>query len=93
MFFPDCSTAFAEARRVLRSGGTYFVSLWEGLEKNEIPRIVSEAAKSVFPDDPPLFLERTPFGHGDPLVIENELRAAGFSSVIVEQVECRSRAS
>ena len=92
MFFPDCAKAFAEARRVLRAGGTYIVSLWDGLEKNDIPRIVSDAAASVFPDDPPLFLRRAPYGHGDPLVIERDLRAAGFSSVVVERVERRSRA-
>ena len=92
MFFPDCAKAFAEARRVLRGGGMYIVSVWDGLENNDIPRIVSDAAASIFPDDPPLFLRRTPYGHGDPLAVEGELRGAGFSSVVVERVERRSQA-
>jgi len=91
MFFPDRAKAFGEARRVLAAGGAYIVSLWEGLPRNDVARIVSDAARSVFPDDPPLFLERAPFGHGDPIAIERDLRAAGFSDVAFDRVEKRSR--
>ncbi|HET9343566.1 MAG TPA: class I SAM-dependent methyltransferase [Candidatus Eremiobacteraceae bacterium] len=93
MFFPDRAKAFREARRVLAAGGAYIVSLWEGLQRNDVARIVSDAARSVFPDDPPLFLERAPYGHGDPVAIERELRAAGFSNVAFERVEKRTRGS
>ena len=91
MFFPDRAKAFREARRVLRDRGTYLFSVWEGLQTNDIPRTVSDAASSVFPDDPPLFLRRTPYGHGDPVALERDLRAAGFSTVASERVEKRSR--
>jgi SAM-dependent methyltransferase len=91
MFFPDRAKAFREARRVLKDGGTYIVSLWEGLDRNDIPRIVSNAAMSVFPDDPPSFLCRTPYGHGDPVAIERDLRSAGFAKIVCDRVEKRCR--
>lgn len=91
MFFPDRVKAFREARRVLTEGGTYIASVWDTLENNDIPQIVSDAARSVFPDDPPLFLRRAPFGYGDPSAIERDLSEAGFSSVTHERVEKRSR--
>ena len=93
MFFPDRTKAFSEARRVLKDGGTYLVSLWEGLDRNNIPRIVADAAASIFPDDPPLFLRRSPYGHGDQVAIERDLRAAGFSKVVCDRVEKPSRST
>ena len=91
MFFPDRGKAFREARRVLRNRGTYLFNVWDGLQSNDIPRIVSDAAMTIFPDDPPLFLRRTPYGHGDPVAIERDLRDAGFSDVVFERIERRSR--
>ncbi|HEY7993748.1 MAG TPA: class I SAM-dependent methyltransferase [Candidatus Eremiobacteraceae bacterium] len=91
MFFPDRIKAFREARRVLAGRGAYIVSLWDGLQANDLPRVVSEAAMTIFPDDPPLFLRRTPYGHGDPVAIERDLRDAGFSNVAIERIEKRSR--
>ena len=91
MFFPDRGKAFREARRVLRNRGTYLFNVWDGLESNKIPRIVSDAAMTIFPDDPPLFLRRTPYGHGDPVAIERDLRSAGFSEVVCGRLEKRGR--
>ena len=90
MFFPDRVKAFKEARRVLAAGGAYIVSLWDGLDHNDIARLVSQAATSILRTDTPLFLERTPYGHGDAVAIERELRAAGFYEVVVDRVERRS---
>ncbi len=90
MFFPDRVGAFREARRVLDAGGRFLFSVWDGLENNDIPRIVSNAAAAVFPNDPPRFLSRTPYGHGDPVALERELRTAGFNSVTWEMLERRS---
>lgn len=89
MFFPDRSKAFAEARRVLARGGAYIFNVWDGLDRNDVARLVSVAAATVVRAETPLFLERTPYGHGDPVAIERELRGAGFGDVTVDQVEMR----
>jgi SAM-dependent methyltransferase len=92
MFFPDRLRAFREARRVLSTDGTFLFNVWDGLEHNDVARIVSAAAGAVFPADPPLFIQRTPHGYGDPLPIENDLRKAGFSHVAYDVVAKRSHA-
>ncbi len=92
MFFPDRTTAFREAWRVLRPGGHFVLNMWASLEHNEIPRIIAHAVTRAFPDDPPRFIERVPHGHGDAAVTEAELRAAGFSGIAFESVELPSRA-
>ena len=42
MFFPDRAKAYAEARRVLRPGGTFLFNAWDRIEENEFadsPRV------------------------------------------------------
>ena len=91
MFFPDKVGANREARRVLRDGGAYIAVIWDSMEKNPGSRAMSDAVAALFPGDPPRFLDRTPFGYADLAQIERDLRAAGFTSIAVETVECRSR--
>lgn len=93
MFFPDRVRGYAEARRVLRPGGHFIFSIWDGLAANDFARLVTDVAAELFPDDPPRFLARTPHGHGDPTTIEAELRRAGFAEVEIETLEATSRAS
>ncbi len=80
MFFPEKPRAFAEARRVLRPGGAFIFNVWDRLTDNEVAQLISDAAASVFPDDPPRFLERTPYGYNDPAVIRADLAAGGFTA-------------
>lgn len=91
MFFPDKVQANREARRVLREGGRYLLVIWDSIERNPGSAEMSEAVASLFPDNPPRFLDRTPFGYADPAQIEHDLLAAGFRDIEFETVGKRSR--
>jgi len=92
MFFPDKVAGYAEARRVLRPGGSFLFNVWDHIEANEFAHVVTEAAATVFPDDPPRFLARTPHGYHDVELIRDELGKAGFSQVSIDTLEETSSA-
>jgi len=93
MFFPERSRAFAEARRVLRSGGVFAFNVWDRIKENEFADVVTTALESLFPKDPPRFLARTPHGYYDRLTIEQDLANGGFTaSPDIRTVAARSRA-
>lgn len=79
MFFPDKAKAFAEARRVLRPGGTFIFNVWDRIEENEFADTVIQALALLFPPDPPRFLARTPHGYHDAAVIADDLASGGFT--------------
>ena len=93
MFFPDKVKGGAEARRVLREGGHYLAIIWDRLDRNPVSHAISEALEDEFPEDPPRFLERMPFGYADMSRIETDLHASGFDHVEIETVELSSRVS
>lgn len=94
MFFPDKPKAFSEARRVLKRGGVFLFNVWDRLEDNEFADAVTTAMQSVFPDDPPQFLRRTPYGYHDPAVLARDLAGGGFTaSPQISTVVARSRAT
>lgn len=94
MFFPDKARAFAEARRVLRPGGVLLFSVWDRIEDNEFEDTVTTALASVFPDDPPRFLARTPHGYHDKEAIARDLASGGFEAPPeIVTLARRSRAS
>jgi len=92
MFFPEKVKAFAEVRRVLKPGGVFIFNVWDRISDNEFADVVTTALASLFPNDPPQFLARTPHGYHDPAVIESDLSAAGFAPREFETVTARSRA-
>jgi SAM-dependent methyltransferase len=94
MFFPEKSTAFSEARRVLSPGGMFIFSAWDRIEDNEFADVVTTAVGALFPADPPRFLARTPHGYHDRPTIERDLARGGFiAPPRITTVTARSRAA
>ncbi len=93
MFFPDRVQGYREARRVLKPDGRFVFNVWDSIEVNVFAEEVTNSLESVFPDDPPRFLDRTPHGYYDLEVIAADLAAAGFSAVSSTTVEGISEAA
>ncbi len=94
MFFPDKAKAFSEARRVLRPGGVFMFNVWDRIENNEFAHAVTQALESIFPEDPPRFMARTPHGYYDLANITRDLKAGGFNpSPQFNTVAARSQAA
>ncbi|SHG08525.1 Ubiquinone/menaquinone biosynthesis C-methylase UbiE [Kaistia soli DSM 19436] len=86
MFFPDKVKAYREALRLLRPGGRYVFNVWDALPANVFAETVTMALGAMFPEDPPLFMARTPHGHFDQARIRADLTAAGFGSIDMQTV-------
>jgi len=92
MFFPDRVKGYGEARRVLKPGGRFIFNSWDHIGVNEFADEVTKAAATVFRDDPPRFLARTPHGYHDVAAIRSDLAAAGFEDISIETITEISRA-
>jgi SAM-dependent methyltransferase len=95
MFFPNRVVGYAEARRVLRPSGRFVFNVWDRIEENAFAEEVTNAVATVFPDDPPRFLARTPHGYHDIALIREELSRAGFAGIEIEtreKVSCATSA-
>jgi ubiquinone/menaquinone biosynthesis C-methylase UbiE len=93
MFFPDRVKGYAEARRVLKPGGRFLFNVWDCIEANEFALVVTAALATVFPQDPPRFLARTPHGYHDLARIRDDLTAAGFTSIATDTLATTSKAA
>jgi ubiquinone/menaquinone biosynthesis C-methylase UbiE len=93
MFFSDKIRAYREARRVLRPGGHFMLTVWNRISENEFADVVTQALAALFPADPPRFFARTPHGYHDVDQIRAELAAAGFATPSIDTVEFMSKAS
>lgn len=92
MFVPDKDAAMREARRVLRSGGSFVFNVWDRIDENDIARTSHETIAAFFPEDPPQFYS-VPFGFHDVERIRTMLEAAGFGGVRVDTVAHESRST
>jgi hypothetical protein len=71
MFFPD-------------NGAGFFFNVWDKIAENEFADVVTETLATMFPQDPPRFLARTPHGYHDVATLREELTMAGFAQVRIE---------
>ena len=85
MFFPDRAAAYREVRRVLRPDGAFLFNIWNSIENNEFANVITNALGLLYPEDPPMFLARTPHGHGYPTEIKADVEAAGFLRCTLSQ--------
>jgi hypothetical protein len=70
------------------------VKTWDGIEANEFADVVTEAVSTMFADDPPIFLRRTPHGYHDVEQIRTDVSNAGFDpSSEIATIDRRSRAA
>ena len=93
MFFAEKARAYSEARRVLRPPGGFVFNVWDRIEENEFADVVTRALETVFPQDPPRFLARTPHGYHDHEAIKRDLAVGGFAgSPRIITLAARSRA-
>jgi SAM-dependent methyltransferase len=94
MFFPDRHRAYSEMHRVLKPRGVALFNVWDRIERNDFANAVTDALATMFPDDPPRFLARTPHGYHDTELIRADTIAAGFDAAsTVESIDGRSRAA
>ena len=92
MFFPNRTSGYREANRVLRPNGSFIFNVWDDISANEFADVATQAVATVFPDDPPQFLARIPYGYHDQDLIREELTQAGFTNIDCTTVEAISTA-
>lgn len=92
MFLPDRGAGYREARRVLKPGAHFIFNVWDRLDENPVGQIVADAVAGLFPNDPPSFFNRVPWGYHDIARIEEDVRSSSFEEVTIETVRKRSRA-
>jgi SAM-dependent methyltransferase len=93
MFFPDRVKAYREARRVLKPGGRFLFNVWDRLETSPVMAVAVEALARRYPQQKSWFLDRTPCGYHDRMVISADVKAAGFTAVQISTVKLNGKLS
>jgi hypothetical protein len=78
---------------VLRPGGVFLFNVWNRVEENPVTQAVATSLEAMFPDNPPSFFRRVPFGYHDRDRIRADLRGPGFLDIDIETVNLPSRSS
>lgn len=90
MFFPDKPASFREAARVLRPGGRYVFNVFSAMQKNPYSQIAYAVPAQFFPENPPGFY-KVPFHYGNPEVVREDLKAAGWQDVKHETIRLKKK--
>jgi ubiquinone/menaquinone biosynthesis C-methylase UbiE len=93
MFFPDRVRGYREVYRTLKPGGRFLFNVWDRIAVNEFADAVTQALAILFPQNPPLFLARTPHGYHEVAKVRADLGAAGFASITADTRVETSKAS
>lgn len=93
MFLPDKVRGYAEALRVLRPNGMFAFNVWDRIEHNAVPLVITGALCAAAPDEPLEFFRRTPYGYFDIDRIRGELETAGFDRITGEYIEGSSHST
>ena len=93
MFLPDRPHAFGEVARVLKPGGTFLFTAWDGLQYSELPALFQQAVARAVDGPEPDFLPRIPHGYADPDRIRDDVSAGGLDLASLERVVLRGRAA
>jgi SAM-dependent methyltransferase len=85
-YFPDPTKALGEMRRVLRAGGRVGIAVWQGLDRHDFLRALTESeARHLSVVGLTYEDVAAPFLLGDPGWLRDALADAGFEDVRVEQ--------
>lgn len=86
MFVPDKTKAFAEAYRVLKSGGMFLFTTWDKLENNAMSYVSRTIAKSYLEEPLPESYNLA-FSMNDERIVRKLVADAGFSKITIEKVQ------
>lgn len=89
MFLPDLPAGLAEARRVLRAGGSFLFSTWDAHAHNRFAALVDDLLGQEFGADKPPFYE-VPFCLHSVDDLRAALAEAGYGEVVAEVLPHRS---